>query len=197
MSGTFLDLILELLGGGPPAAPDAVGGSASFPITSTGYSTEGDRAARAARLRQACDNAIDNPAWRPGQPRAADTHCNGAAAQIAAEVFDYHELEHEMADQQIQHIRTNPDWREDTMERFSEHAQKGGLCFATLEEYPHGHIAAGYPDPMEQSDTWGGELVPIIANVGHQNKRCKLSGGFLEAQRPLIRFYLYKPESVA
>ncbi|MES2155451.1 MAG: hypothetical protein V4510_09985 [bacterium] len=176
-----------------PAGP---GADVTIPLGS-GYSVEADRAAAAARLRAACDAAIGNPAWAPGQPGPADTHCNGAAAEIAAAAAGYGKLAGHLADKQIAIIRGDPDWREDTMERLSEHAQRGGLGFATLEEYPHGHLAAGYPDPMEASDSWGGALVPVIANVGHANKRCKLSGGFLEHQRPLIRFYLYKPEATA
>ena len=95
-----------------------------------------------------------------------------------------------MADKQISAMQCTPGWTRATMDQAVTHACQGGLAFATVYETPHGHLAALQPDPMQQSATWG-EPVCLIYNVGHENKACKLSGGFLLRQKPLIVFYLW------
>lgn len=162
----------------------------------SGYSVEEEREMNVEKLRQAGLAAVYNPEWAPGQPNPGDTHCNGGAAEIAG-AMGCTELAGKMADDQIAAMEASADFREDSMERAVAHALKGGLAFATIVEHPHGHLAALQPEPMQKSDTWDGDLVCLIFNVGHENKPCKLSGGFLKAQRPLIRFFLYKPEDEA
>lgn len=165
-------------------------------IEGTGYSTSEDRMDKIHKLRQACECAVYNPAWMPGQPNPSDTHCNGNAAEVAVATEDYHALDGLLAASQIETLEADPDWRQDNMARASAHAQKGGLAYATVMEHPHAHIAPLTPDPMQRSDTWG-EDVCMIANVGHENKLCRLSGGFRLEHRPNIRFFLYKPDEVA
>lgn len=194
MKALLMDLLQILFGGRLPDGSSGVAGGISVPIGS-GYSAEAERAARVARLNEAGQAAIADPRWAPGQPLPDNTHCNGGAEEIA-EAMGYLELLGLMADQQIDVLEQDPRVREDSMERFSEHAQRGGLCFATFRKLPHGHIAAGAPMPMQRSDTWG-EMVPMIFNVGHENKLCKLSGGFLLEERPQIRFFLVDPELTA
>ncbi len=177
--------------------PDPVGVGVSVPLGS-GYSVETDRAQRVLLLRAACDKARFNPAWKPA---AGVTHCNGNAHEVATS-YGYLKLAGLngvtlMADQQIAVLASDPDW-ELTIDaqRFGAHAQKGGLGFATVVEYPHGHLCPGYPDPAQVSGLWGG-LEPIVSNVGETVGVERLSDAFLLRQKPLLRFYLYKPGSVA
>jgi hypothetical protein len=171
----------------------------SIPLGS-GYSVEAERARNVMLLQAACDKARNNPAWRPGQPSAGDTHCNGNADEVATD-RGYDALHGPdgkpfMADQQIAILAADPRVREDSAERFAQHAQRGGLGFATVVEHPHGHLCPGYPQPPEQSDAWGG-LEPMVSNVGETVDVMKLSGAFLLRQKPLIRFYLIDPETTA
>ena len=188
---SFLEDLLK----GMFKGPEPVGVGVSVPLGS-GYSVAVDRAAAVAKLRSACDAARNNPAWRPGQPEPGDTHCNGNAHEVA-QAFGYMKLAGLMADQQIAALGLDTDW-EITIDpaRFGAHALKGGLGFATVIEHPHGHLCPGYPDPAQPSDAWGG-LEPMVSNVGETVGVMRLSEAFLLRQKPLIRFYLYKPGSVA
>lgn len=183
----LLDLLTGLM-----AAP---GVSVTMPL-GTGYSVDADRAAAVAKLRAACDMARMNPAYRPGQPGPTDTHCNGNAAEVAR-AFGFLKLEGLMANQQVALLSSDPDWKATPdAARFGDHALKGGLGFATVVEYPHGHLCPGYPDPAQLSGTWGG-LEPIVSNVGKTVGVMKLSGAFLLTQKPLLRFFLFQPGSLA
>lgn len=178
--------LLDLLTGLVPTP----GVSVTVPL-GTGYSVDADVAARVAKLRAACDQARLNPAWRSGQPGPNDTHCNGNAHEVA-QAFGYPKLAALLANVQISLLSTDPDW-EATLDaaRFGTHALKGGLGFATVVEYPHGHLCPGYPDPAQPSMSWGGNQ-PIVSNVGKTVGVMRLSGAFQLAQKPLLRFYLYK-----
>lgn len=196
----IVDIMALVFGGKLPDGSAGYAAGVSERIGGTGYSVEADRAQRALALRAACDKARYNPAWQPGQPHPGDSHCNGSADEVANEL-GYARLHGPdgkplMADQQIGVLASDPDWREDTAERFAQHAQRGGLAFATVVEYPHGHLAPGYPEAPEQSDSWGG-LEGIVSNVGESIGVVRLSGAFLLRQKPLLRFYLHKPETTA
>lgn len=164
----------------------------SVPLGS-GYDVEADRAINREKLISACQLALSNPAWAPGQPNASDTHCNGGAQQVAS-AMGCSDLNGKTADQQIETMSLGPGWREEFGEtrfkRGTDHALLGGLGFCGVEESPHGHITPIRPEAMEHSETFGMDVC-IINNVGRENKRCKLSGGFLLAQLPRIRVFLW------
>ncbi len=162
------------------------GGIGIIQSLGSGYSTEEDRMANAQKLREACDAAIYNPLFAPA---GGVTHCNQAAQEIA-NAMGVTDIDGMMANEQAAALAGAPNWRSDTMERAAAHALKGGLAFAVLVDYPHGHITAIYPDPMEQSGSWACE-VPIVANVGRENKRCKLSAAFRAEARPMVQFFLH------
>jgi hypothetical protein len=150
----------------------------------SGYSTEADRAARVAELQAVCLATVEDPALAAGDV----THCNEAAARIA-QAMGCGALFGLMANEQLHRLATLPDCREDSIERAHAHALRGGLAFACLEEYPHGHIATFYPGPLEYSTSWGC-LVPPVANVGRQNGIMRISGAFTAADRPRVRCFL-------
>jgi hypothetical protein len=196
VSNLIADVLSLIFGGKLPDGSEGLAGGASISLGS-GYSVEAERAKNVMLLQAACDKARYNPAW---QPAPGLTHCNGNADEVATDRgYDHlHGPDGKalMADQQIAVLASDPDWREDTAERFAQHAQRGGLGFATVIEHPHGHLCPGYPEPPEQSDAWGG-LEPMVSNVGETVGVMRLSGAFLLRQKPLLRFYLYKPETTA
>ncbi len=177
------------------AQPGGVGASVSTPVGSF-YSVDAERAAAVAKLRAACDQARYNPAWRPGQPNPADTHCNGNADEVAR-AFGYTKLAGLHANDQISVLSSDMDWEMSTdPARFGAHAMKGGLAFATVIEYPHGHICPGYPEPPQPSNAWGG-MEPMVSNIGKHVAVDRLSDAFLLHQKPMLRFYLFKAAEVA
>lgn len=192
------DFLRLCFGAAPPGAPVGAGVSVAL---GSGYSVEAERAQRVMLLRAACDQARANPSWQPHQPEARDTHCNGNADEVAR-AFGCTRLAGPdgkplLADAQVAVLATDPDWEmtEDAA-RFGAHALKGGLGFAAVVEYPHGHLCPGYPDTAQESALWGG-LEPMVSNVGESVGVERLSDAFLLRQKPLLRFYLFKPGSVA
>lgn len=197
LAGFLTERDLAAAGAGPAALAGSVTGRLDL---GTGYSAEAERSKNVMLLLAACDKARGNPAWRPGQPSPGDTHCNGNADEVATDC-GYDRLHGPdgkafMADQQIAILAADPQWREDSAERFGQHAQRGGLAFATVVEHPHGHLCPGYPQAPEQSDAWGGRE-PMVSNVGETVGVMRLSGAFLLRQKPLVRFYLFRPEATA
>jgi len=190
---SFLDDLLKMLST-PAATPGAIPGvlavvpGIGVPL-GAGSSVPADRAANALKLRVACDAVLVDPRWRPDQPWPGATHCNGAAQQVA-NAMGCRDLDGLMASRQVAKMEATPGWVPDSAERAVTHATRGGLAFAAMAAIPHGHIVAIRPEPMEFSSTWGC-LVPIVSNVGKKCERCKLSGGFLLADRPRIKFYLW------
>ncbi len=153
----------------------------------SGYSVEEERMANAAKLRALCDEAVSNPAFAP---RDGKTYCNLAARFVAEGMGFFGFPMNILANEMIHFLASHPDWREDSVERAHVHAMRGGLAFLVLEEYPHGHIPAIYPAPMEPSGTWG-EDVPMLANVGRTNGIMKASAVYRIEKRPLLRAFLY------
>lgn len=155
-----------------------------FPV---GNGVEEERMANVARLQQLCTEAVSNPAF---VPKFGKTFCNFCARYIAEGMGFFGFPANAMANDMIGFLATRPEWREDSIERAHAHAIRGGLAFLTLTEYPHGHIAAVYPAPMESSGSWG-EDVPLLANVGATNGIMRASAVFRADSRPMLRAFLF------
>jgi len=153
----------------------------------TGYSVEEERMTNIERLRGLCDEAVANPAFAP---RGGRTFCNFAARFVAEGMGFFGFPSVILANDMIELLAVTPGWTEDSIARAHLHASRGGLAFLALTEYPHGHLAAVYPAPMEASGTWG-EDVPILANVGRENGIKKTSAVYRVDKRPLIRAFLF------
>jgi hypothetical protein len=182
LAGWWATKQLEAAGVTPAEA--AAGVTLQVPLGS-GYSTEADRAVNVERLRAACLRVV---AEHDLLPVKSVTHCSEAAAKIA-QAMDCGALYGLTANEQLHRLASLPGCREDSLERAHAHAMRGGLAFACLEEYPHGHIATFYPGPLEYSTSWAC-LVPLIANVGERNGVMRISGAFKAADRPRVRCFL-------
>ncbi len=130
-------------------------------------------------LMEACDAVIADPAL---EPSAGITHCNEGARRVAQAMgcsdFDDANL---LADDLISIMNAGGLWQRVDGQEASEHALLGGLAFAALSsarlEETHGHIAAIYPAEMEYSGSLA-RIVPMVANVGKQDREEKVSAAF-------------------
>ena len=139
------------------------------------------------RLKTLCDEAVTNQAFAP---RDGKTYCNFGARFIAEGMGFFGFPANALANDMVGFLACCPGWNEDTIERAHRHAICGGLAFLALEDHPHGHIAAVYPAPMEDSVTWG-EQVPMLANVGRENGIMKTSKVYRLEARPILRAFLW------
>jgi hypothetical protein len=132
-------------------------------------------------LKEACDRVITDPALAPGH---GVTHCN-EGARIVARAMGCREFDGEglLADDMVRIMDSNDSgrWMSVDGPSFSAHAMNGGLGFAAMSSSrlgeAHGHIAAGYPAPMQESGSLG-KAVPMVANVGRQEGEEKVSKAF-------------------
>ena len=153
----------------------------------SGYSVEEERMGNIERLKTLCDEAVASPTFFPRDGRS---YCNFAAQYIAEGMGFFGFPANTLANDMIDLLAVTPGWVEDTIERAHRHAMRGGLAFLCLTDYPHGHLAAVYPAPMEPSGTWG-EDVPVLSNVGQKNGIMKTSAVYRLETRPLIRAFLW------
>ena len=153
----------------------------------SGYSVEVERMENIMKLKLLCDEAVANPSF---EPRDGKTFCNFGARFIAEGMGFMGFPANILANEMIGFLATSSGWVEDSIARAHAHAARGGLAFVCLSEYPHGHIAALYPAPMEDSGTWGGP-VPMLANVGRKNGVVKMSAVYRLETRPLLRAFLF------
>ena len=156
----------------------------------SGYSVESDREARQARYMDLCNEAVSNPAWF--QRDDGTTYCNRAAAFIA-QGMGYFGFRHgALANEMIAHLEQDPTWREDSFERASRHAQRGGLAFLAMKDSPHGHICAVAPLAMEESGSWSGPVC-MVANVGQKSSHgiIRASYAFRAADKPRVKAFVY------
>jgi len=180
--GKLLDLLTTPTGGDQGMA---VGGH----MTVDSFA---DRATNIAKLIAACDDVVSRPDFSTrditgdGKP---ETFCNRASRAVAIVMGFMGFREKENANTMIGVMSMSPSWREDTMDRAVDHAKKGGLAFACIDDFPHGHICAVRPEDMEYSSTWGGP-VAIVANVGKTNGRMRLSGAIKADDKNRVRFFL-------
>ena len=130
-------------------------------------------------LQEACDDVISDPSLAPA---GGVTHCNEGAARVA-EAMGCTELSGYMADEQYQIMDSNLSgcWAKVDGRTATLHALDGGLAFAAMPSHrlkeAHGHIAAIYPAAMELSGSLGVD-VPMVANVGKQDREEKASAAF-------------------
>jgi len=161
-------------------------------ISGTGYSVQGERMANVEKLRALGMEAVENPLFKP---EGAVTKCN-LGARFIAEGMGYFGLPAgALADDMIQFLAAAPGWREDSIDRAFDCAQKGGLAFIGLEDHPHGHICAVAPEPRQACGTWGTE-VPMVFNVGKTNGLLRLSQAFTLGDAARLRAFVWE-ESIA
>jgi hypothetical protein len=118
-------------------------------------------------LKDACDAALDNPAF---QPRDGETFCNLAAASIA-QALGCGELQGLMADEIYAKMANNAagHWTKLDGSSASQKAIAGGLVIAAMSSgmlsEAHGHVAVLYPQSAEFSGSLN-RYVPCVANIG-------------------------------
>lgn len=190
MAGALTTQRLEDLGATPAEAEAAPAVFLQFPA---GHAAEAEREQRVQVLRQLQLEAVYRPEWR-AQP-GGRTYCNRAFSYIA-QGMGYHAFPPgALANDMIAQLAGDPDWREELdLAHVHRHAMRGGLAAAALVEHPHGHVCTVAPEPMQPSTSWGGP-VPMVANVGAENGVLRLSQVFSIAARPLVRFFLLRPEA--
>lgn len=139
------------------------------------------------KLKAICDKTVLDHGLAPHDGK---TYCNVACRQIS-EGMGYAGISDKLlANDIITLLSTAENWKEVSVVHAHAHALLGGLAFVAVSEKPHGHIAAVYPAPMQDSGSWGAK-VPMLANVGKTNGVMKLSGVFRVAQRPVLRAFIY------
>lgn len=136
-------------------------------------------------LKDACDQVINDKDLQPkinSKGQITVTHCN-EGAHIVAQAMGCHELGGLMADDQHALMIANVSgcWKKVTGQEATIHALSDRLAFAAMSSIQlgetHGHIAAIYPVGMQ----WSGSLkkdVPMVANIGKENKEEKVSQAF-------------------
>jgi hypothetical protein len=155
-------------------------------IGATGYDLDKDIQERVSKLLSLQEEAIANQSW---QPKDGRTYCNRAFAFIA-QGCGYFVSPNDLADTIISRLSFDSRWREDSLERAHIHAMRGGLSVATYIGHPHGHLATFAPLPKEpDSANWGGH-VPMVCNIGEENKFMPISEAFSASKRPSIRYFL-------
>ena len=141
-------------------------------------------------LMDACNHILRDPALAPEFDKAGKllkTHCNRAALLVAqalgCDEFESSGRDPLLADQMIEVMALNESgkWKRATGSEATIHALSGGLAYAakTSEELgaAHGHIAVIYPVGMQKSGSWKAD-VPVLANVGKENREMKTSEAF-------------------
>ena len=149
-------------------------------------------------LKEICDDVISDPSL---EPRDGVTHCNAGALRTA-QAMDCHEFDRPdgeepmIADEMytVMSLNRSGRWQKVDGEDFSAHALDGGLGYAALPSAllheEHGHIATGYPAPMQYSGSLG-KNVPVVANVGGKDAEEKESLAFpVEYGEPDYFIYL-------
>ena len=120
---------------------------------------------RGQLLKDACDQAIDDPSFAPA---AGLTHCN-QAVQMIASIMGYSGFAGLLADQMVALMASSPDWRIATGSEAAVYALSGGLAVAGMASKrlgeAHGHVTVVYPLGMGHSGSLGRD-VPMVANVG-------------------------------
>lgn len=134
-------------------------------------------------LKDACDMVIADPEL---ETKRVDgvlvTHCN-QGAEMVAEAMGCTDLSGYDADEQYQILSadTSGRWKKVEGSEATIHALDGGLGFAAMPSHrlgeKHGHIAAIYPAGMQASGSLGKD-VPMVANVGKQDREEKVSEAF-------------------
>ena len=130
-------------------------------------------------LQDECDAVISDPSL---EPSAGVTHCNEGARRVAHAMgylgFDDESL---LADDMVRIMNDGAPWEKVDGATATAHALAGGLAFAAMSSVElgeeHGHIAAIYPAPMQPSGSLGKD-VPMVANVGKQDREEKVSAAF-------------------
>lgn len=159
----------------------------------TGYDVESQREARIALLENLQRIAITLfPAKETSE--GLTTFCNSGLIHVAhgLGINDFDGL---MANQIIDKaldLCRQPDskWREDTWERGTVTAMKGGFAFLGHKHEGHGHVATIAPRLMQMSPSWG-VMVPCLANVGKPINDFKLASAcFLQADIPEIKCFV-------
>lgn len=138
-------------------------------------------------LKAVCDSVVADPSLAPHDGK---TFCNVASRKIAEGMGYFGITSNMLANDLILFLASAPGWAEGTLASAHAYALNGGLAFIALSEAPHGHIAAVYPAPMQESGTWGGP-VPMLANVGRTIGVMKLSAVFKVADKEKLRAFVY------
>ena len=133
------------------------------------------------KLKAACDAAIANPAYQPKKTEwgTLETHCNQAVVEIAGKMGVGLPLvcADELCDLFAQK------WELVSPENAVQIALFGGVCVAGRKFTGHGHVAVVYPAQMQFSATYQ-KAVPVLANVGKENRVMRVSEAFREAEAP-------------
>ncbi len=190
MTDLWNDLWKWLYGKALVSLTQPEGGVGIVETLGSGYSVEGDRMEKVATLQALCEEAVSNPRF---EARDGKKFCNLGARFIAEGMGFFGFPVNILANEMVGFLASHPDWTEDSIDRAHRHAERGGLAFLTVEEHPHGHIAAIYPAPMEMSGTWG-EPVPMLAQIGSAavgNGIKKASAVYRLEKRPLLRAFLF------
>lgn len=146
---------------------------------------------------KALSDFLDALVLRPEfQPRNNRTYCNRASVEVCHffGVRDF-DIENLLADGMVNYLEGNLSgcWSRIDYEFASQQAQEGNLVFAALGSWvlneDHGHIAACYPSPMQESGSLG-HPVPMLANCGRVNGILKSSEVF-PVKVGMPRFFLF------
>lgn len=142
-------------------------------------------------LKNLCDAVVKNPRFQPTWILKTDlleTYCN-FATRLIAKTFGCHLKG--MANQITKYIEKSPEWKEVSFLEAHELARKGHLVVTAKTAFLHGHVAVIYPaDKMGTSAKWDC-AVPIVCNVGNNNKIVGLNWVFRD--KPKIHVWNPKP----
>lgn len=153
-----------------------------------------DQSARRVALKALCQSVVEHPAYRKRDVTGDgkdETFCNMAVAKIADTLgcrdFKAGPLANEMC------AIMDKKWRKVDAGYAVVHALHGGLAIAGKRGAPHGHVAVVYPEPMQLSPSLG-ELVPLVANVGKENKIGRVTE-FFPVKDGLPEFFAWNPST--
>lgn len=139
------------------------------------------------QLRNLCEGVVVNPRFQPNwiiRTDLLETYCN-YALWLIARTFGC--VINGTANQITRLIELSPEWREVFFLEAHELAQEGHLVVTARTAFLHGHVAVIYPaDEMGKSGKWNVK-VPIVANVGNDNKLVGLNWVF----RDIPKIYVW------
>lgn len=141
-------------------------------------------------LKKVMDDAVNAPEL---QPSKGQTFCNIGAFRIAKDLgynyfWDEAKVRPMLANECVDFMEKNPALFSKLFNPLTawDMANNGYLVFAALKDVPHGHIVAVYPSQeMVTSGKWDCQ-VPLVANIGKENKVCGTNYAFKE----IPNFYL-------
>ena len=133
------------------------------------------------RLKAACDKAVTEPAFQPHKTEwgTLETHCNQAVVEIAGEMGI--EIPLLLANELCDLFAEK--WEKVSPGNAVQIAMLGGIAVAAKKFTDHGHVAIIYPVQMQHSETYC-QNVPVVANVGKENRVMRVSEAFKHCDAP-------------